>query len=319
MKLFKLLRTDLGILAVLTLALAAACGGGGDGGQPATPGLDGDGDPPGGKIAFVSFRDGDQEIYVMNSDGSDERNLTNDPDDDFDPDWSPDGSQLAFASNRTDQVQIYVMDADGSNLRQLTSGSQGGQSPRWSRDGQRIVFTQAGSLAVINVDGSDLQVIMEAEPEATAEPCRAGSFAGGWSPGDEEITYYAASVSRGEGQVCTIKADGTDIQVVVAEAEVFAVEPVWSPDGRYIAYRVIEENIHDIKVVDMETGETTNLTDDADLDIEPDWSPDSEWITFGSLRQGEPNFDIFIMRRDGTGVRRLTDDPTKESNPVWAP
>ena len=86
-----------------------------------------------------------------------------------------------------------------------------------------------------------------------------------------------------------------------------------------MAYRAIIEGQHDVWVVDLETGEQTNVTDDADLDIEPSWSPDGEWIAFGALRRGEPNFDLFIMRRDGSDVRRLTDDPAKEANPVWAP
>ena len=309
-----------GMLIVLGLALAvaAACGGG-DG----APGGDGDGaadgGEPEGKIIFVSFRDGNQEIYVMNADGSDERNLTNAPGDDFDPDWSLDGAKIAFVSNRTDQAHIWVMDADGSNQRQLTQESSGGLAPRWSNDGTKIVYTRGGSLDVMNADGSGVEVVMEAEPEQTAAPCRAGAFAGGWSPEDDVITYYSASVSRQIGQVCTIKAGGSDPEVIVADPEAYDVEPVFSPDGKSIAYRAIIDGQHDIWVVDLDTGEKTNLTDDPDLDIEPDWSPDGEWISFGSLRPAEPNFDLFIMRRDGTDVRRLTDDPAKEANPVWAP
>ena len=318
------------IAVVLTLGLvAAACGGGGEPAKPEAGGVtppSGDattpvsgGEAPGGKVAFVSFGDGNQEIYVMNPDGSDKRNLTNDPAADFDPDWSPDGKQIAFVSNRTEQAHIYVMDADGVNLRRLTMGSSGGLSPRWSRDGTKIVFSQGGSLIVMDVDGGNLEVVLEAEPEDTAAPCKAGSYSGGWSPDDEAITYYAASLSRQEGQVCIIKADGSDVEVVVAEPGVYSVEPVWSPDGRYIAYRAIRDGVHDIWVVDLETGERTNVTDDPDVDIEPDWSPDGEWIVFGSRRSGEPNFDLFIMRRDGSDVRRLTDNPAKEAYPVWAP
>jgi TolB protein len=324
--------TYLVILAVLTLGLAAAaCGGGGGGGQPETPTAGGatppsgdgttpaSGETPEGKIAFVSFEDVNQEIYVMNPDGSDKRNVTNDPATDFDPDWSPDGKQIAFVSDRSGQVQIHVMDADGSNVRQLTPDGGGGLSPRWSRDGTKIAFSQNGSIAVMDADGSNLRVVLEAEPQETAPDCKAGAFPGGWSPDDDVITYYSASVSRQEGQVCTVKVDGSDVEVVVAEEGVYNVEPVWSPDGKYIVYRAIHDGVHDIWVLDLDKGESTNVTDDPDLDIEPAWSPDGEWIVFGSLRQGEPNFDLFIMRRDGSDVRRLTDDPAKEAYPVWGP
>ncbi len=323
----------LGILVVLTLGLvAAACGDGGGGGQPATPAVEGtptpsgdaatpvsDGEEPEGKIAFVSFDDGNQEIYVMDSDGSDKRNITDDPATDFDPDWSPDGKQIAFVSDRSGQVAIYVMDADGSDVRQLTPDGSGGISPRWSRDGTQIAFSQSGLIVVIDADGSNLRVVLETGPQETAPDCMAGSFPGGWSPDDDAITYYSASVSRQEGQVCTVKVVGSEVEVVVAEPGVYNVEPIYSPDGRYIVYRAIRDGVHDIWVIDLEKDERTNLTDDPDLDIEPDWSPDGEWIVFGSLRQGEPNFDIFIMRRDGSDVRRLTDNPSKEAYPVWAP
>jgi TolB protein len=150
-------RNRMAALAALSLVLAAAaCTGGPE--KPSTPpGVDGTavngGEAPAGeKIAFVAFRDGgDQEIYIMNADGSDQRNLTDDPGEDFDPDWSPDGKLIAFASDRTGEPEVYVMDPDGDNVRQLTTG--GGLSPRWSHDGARIAFTGGGSLLVMNVAG----------------------------------------------------------------------------------------------------------------------------------------------------------------------
>ncbi|MHC4335208.1 MAG: TolB family protein [Planctomycetota bacterium] len=66
------------------------------------------------KIAFVSERDGNSEIYVMNADGSAQKNLTNNPASDEAPNWSPDGKMIAFASFRDGNYEIYVMNADGS-------------------------------------------------------------------------------------------------------------------------------------------------------------------------------------------------------------
>jgi len=254
----------------------------------------------------------------MNADGSDQRNLTNHPADDFDPDWSPDGTRLAFVSNRNGQPQIYVMDASGSNLRQLTRES-GGLSPRWSRDGRSIAFSRGGSIALMDTEGNNQRVVMEAKPETTAPACQAGSFIGGWAPDDDAIIYYSASVSRQEGQVCTIKPDGSELRVVVAEPSTYQVEPAFSPKGSLIVYRAIIGGVHDIWVLDLTTGQRTNITADPQVDIEPAWSPDGEWIVFGTLERGQPNFDLYVMRRDGSDRRRLTDHPAKDAYPSWSP
>ena len=78
------------------------------------------------QIVFDSFHDGDWEIFVMDADGTNVRQLTTNEDGDYTPDWSPDGKEIAFYSNRDGDYEIFVMDADGTNVRQLT---QKGFSP----------------------------------------------------------------------------------------------------------------------------------------------------------------------------------------------
>ncbi len=84
------------------------------------------------KVAFISNRDGDFEIYVMDADGSNQIRLTNSPLDDADPTWSPDGSKIVFSSFREGDAAIYVMDADGSNQTRLTNNPADEHSPVWS-------------------------------------------------------------------------------------------------------------------------------------------------------------------------------------------
>jgi Tol biopolymer transport system component len=93
-----------------------------------------------GLIVFHSERDGNMEIYVMNTDGSDQRRLTNNDADDVCPAWSPDGTQIAFVSNRGGNDEIYVMNADGSGQRRLTNNDADDGFPAWSPDGMRIAF-----------------------------------------------------------------------------------------------------------------------------------------------------------------------------------
>ena len=89
------------------------------------------------KIAFMSSRDGDFDIYVMNADGSEQNNLTNNPARDSSPAWSPDGKKIVFPSDRDGNYEIYVMDADGSGQKRLTNNSAYDGAPTWSPDGKK--------------------------------------------------------------------------------------------------------------------------------------------------------------------------------------
>jgi len=117
--------------------------------------------PDGTRIAFVSTRDGNADIFVMNRDGSGLVNLTRHPAFDSAPAWSPDGRYIAFHSSRSGVFQIWVMDSDGTNPRNLSQGGEHDYSPEWSPDGREIAFYRsiAGEpsnyeIMVMNADGS---------------------------------------------------------------------------------------------------------------------------------------------------------------------
>ena len=109
------------------------------------------------KIAFCSKRDGNWEIYVTYADGSEQKNLTNNPGEDATPHWSPDGTKIAFVSSRDGNPEIYIMNADGSEQKRVTHNPNFDFIHSWSPDGKIIVFHLAKDencdIYVINADG----------------------------------------------------------------------------------------------------------------------------------------------------------------------
>lgn len=128
--------------------------------------------PDGRTIAFTSNRDGDNEIFLINSDGSGEpTQLTDNTSGDANPEWSPNGLHIAFASNRGGSEDLYVMNADGTGQTRL-GGPLGvrGTKPSWSPDGRKIAFhrnvlgpdgRQHLQVFTMNADGTNVKRVTE--------------------------------------------------------------------------------------------------------------------------------------------------------------
>jgi Tol biopolymer transport system component len=139
--------------------------------------------PSGSKIVFESRRTGDLEIFVMNSDGSGQTDISNSPsDNDMFPEWSPDGRMIAFARYPTIQTGvegIWVMNADGTGQTQLSNPPNGldDMCPAWSPDGRKMAFIRGiDSIWVMNADGSNPIDITQSQPHSDTD------FAPNWQP-----------------------------------------------------------------------------------------------------------------------------------------
>jgi len=281
--------------------------------------------PPGGngKIAFRGQqKDHDSDIYVMDPDGSNLTNLTNNlflfmPD--SDPDWSPDGTKIVFSLNVDEfsQNNIVVMDVNGTNAVELTHSSTD-FAPVWSPDGNKIAFVSVrdGNLEiyVMNADGSN-------QINLTNNPASDGSQGAGpcWSPDGGKIAF--ASNRGGSGfEIYVMAANGSN-PVPLTNRPGDDTDPDWSPDGTKIVFTNYLGPSQDIYVMNADGSNSVRLTNGPlpGRNFEPAWSPDGTKIVFTSTRDGAPvaNYEVYVMNTDGSNQTNLTNDPRHDSRPDW--
>lgn len=178
-----------------------------------------------GKIVFVSDRNGNSEIYSMNSDATNQTRLTTNSATDEFPDWSPDGAQIAFSTNRNGNFEIYTMNADGTIPTRLTANSVPDSEPAWSPDGSKILFVRNGAgIWIMDANGAN----------QTALPNAADGASPSWSPNGAQIVF---TCNNKGSAICKMNDDGTNrTPFVFTDALHFS--PAWSPDGNSIAFSI---------------------------------------------------------------------------------
>lgn len=261
-----------------------------------------------GRNGAIVFERGDDLYTLRPADGKVLRRLTENEGLNTSPTWSPSGKQIAFASDRnTRENDIYVMNADGSGQSDIAAlDGDDSHSPSWSPSGARIVFVRdlndaAGEdLYVVNADGSDAHRIVTA-PGFDNSPA--------WSPDGKLIAYAHGTLLR------TVRPDGSGMRTLAKNAG----QPSWSPSGRRIVYACGSH----ICTIGRTGAKRRQLTHGAALDSAPAWSPNGRLIVFLSNRAhpgraGQPA-NLYLMRSDGTHLRRLTRDRVDDFAPDWQP
>jgi Tol biopolymer transport system component len=303
--------------------------------------------PDGRKLAFAIQLRGsaglcdragacNEEIFVINADGTGLRRLTWNTVPDGPAAWSPDGRKIAFMSWRDGTgADVFVMNADGSDQRNLTRKPGNEVGPGWSPDGRAIVFTAVppgqpiwvgGSRSasgpyrdvyVMNADGSGQRNLTHTR--------EAEEYAAAWAPDGRTIAF--AAYDGRSNRIFVINADGSGRHALTHEITETFVS--WSPDGRKIAFFDAG-----ISVVNADGSGVRRLARNVSF-TGPSWSPDGRKLIFVRLRHpkkirsgtGEPPppspspaADLWVMNADGNGQRNLTRTPTTSDGwgATWA-
>lgn len=273
--------------------------------------------PDGTRLAFSGYLDiypelsgANYDVYVVNADGTGRLNLTTDEEDigraasQHGPAWSPDGTTIAFLDdggrgNEQGDVDIYSMKPDGSELIQLTDTPEPEGPVAWSPDGTRIAFQcWRYDLCVMNPDGTGRVNLTDDE---------AHDGVPAWAPDGGEIAFV--SDRGGNKGIHAVGPDGTGLRLI-ADLQGSEVDPVWSSDGSMIAVQVWRKGTWDVAVVGADGAVLLDrVTADRD-ESSPTWSPDGAFIAFFASRKSSGDnsgtYDVYVMRADGSGERRLT-------------
>lgn len=260
------------------------------------------------KIVFISTRTGTPELFIMDADGANQRQLTWDESLVTAPCWGAKGSEIYFTSYRNFNPDLYGISIDGTR-RWLISARPGfNLSPDWSEKSQRIVLTLSkdgnSEIYTMTRDGKNLQRLtytrnIESSPS--------------WSPDGKKILFTSDRI--GLPQIYVMDANGQNQRRLTFQGR-YNDSAVWSPKGDKIAFTAKTGKYFNIFLMNPDGTEWVQLTVNQGNNEEPSWAPDGEHIAFVSDRTGKPQ--IYVMCVDGTNQTQLTFQGSNYA-PAWSP
>ena len=261
------------------------------------------------KLVFVSNRDGNEEIYIMDYDGKRIRRITyNDYIDSF-PSWNINNEDILYTSYKNNNPDLYSFSIYTGKSRVLSSRGTN-YSADWSPEGDRVVYTSTKS------GNAEIYLLnMKTGKEKRLTFNRIIDTSPYWSPNAREIVF--TSQRSGTPQIYIMDAEGTNIRRITFEGTYLATPSV-SPDGRTIVFSRLDKSGFNIWTIRTDGSGLTQLTFDGD-NQSPTWSPDGRFIAYERKETPAAKNSIFIMRRDGSNPVKIIGGKGDYSSPAWSP
>jgi TolB protein len=257
-------------------------------------------------IGFASNRTGNFEIWLMDWDGANQRQITRHKALSILPSWSADNQRMVYTSFFGGTSDMYIISRLGGARTRVATGLNLNTSATFSPISNDIAFV--GSIAgnpdiyLVKDDGSNLRRLThDSSIESTPE----------WSPNGRQISF--TSGRSGSPQIYTMDAEGSNVQRISFEGD-WNDDATWSPDGSQLAYTSRVNGRFQIRVADLATHQSRILAGEGSNE-QPAWSPDGKWVAFQSNRSG--TWQIYRMRVDGTDLLQLTFDG-ENKDPDWS-
>ena len=224
--------------------------------------------PDGRSLSYVSYRQGQPDVYVASIYEGRSANLTNGRGQSFAPSFSPDGKHIAYSSNRGGNMDIWVANADGSGARKLTDSAALDTAPTWSPTGQEIAFTS-------NRTGTPQIWVMDSEGLNVRRLSTVGNYndAAAWNPSRQySEVAYTSRLESGKFDIAVVDlASGQVRQVTQGRGS--CEYPSWAPNGRHLVFSCSRGGRWEITQSDRDGRTVQAVATGEGNNVQPDWGP----------------------------------------------
>ncbi len=260
------------------------------------------------RIAFISDRSGNKELYLAESDGYDSKRITNHGNLVLNPDFSPLGRELIFTSYRQGNPDLYRKEIYTGREAQISHYKGLNIAGRYRHDGKELALTLSrdgnAEIYFIGLNGKIHKRVTKSWG-IDVDPS--------WNPIGDQLAF----VSDRQGNPNIFIADTLSSQVRrLTYAGRYNATPAWSADGQWIIFSRLEDGVFNLFSIHPDGSDERQLTYGAGNKEHPRWSPDSRFVVYSNDVSGKKV--LYIMRADGSGQRRITDGSSNCSHPAWS-